>query len=165
MFSEVRRSYYYWIGKGLSLAVGGLLSYAICVNPYIWLMVKIPLVAALTCCWWWDDVGTILAIWTGLLLLLSLHEVGFDEAVQNGGPVAAIICVAALRPFVSYGWYVYFIAFPSSIAAALLDGYAIIQKYGLDSFVRNYIFRFVTIIGIGVSVLLLLSHYLLEQNI
>jgi hypothetical protein len=163
VFLEVRRSDNYWIGKGLSLAVGGYLSYAICVVPEIWLMVKIPLVAALTCCWWWDDVGTILANWTGWWLGVFLHLRGFDEAVQNGGLVAAIICVAALRPFVSYGWYVYFIAFPSSIAAVLLLAYADIQINGLDLFVRYGIFGLV--IFIGVSVLLLLSHYLLEQNI
>ena len=164
MFLEVRRSHYYWIGKGLSLAVGGFLLLAIC-DPLIVkipLMVKIPLVAALTCCWWWDDVGTILAIWTGLLLASFLNFRGFDEAVQNGGLVAAIICLAALRPFVSCGWYVYFIAFPSSIAAQSLGVYDDIQKNGLDS-VREGIFGYVFFIG--VSVLLLLSHYLLEQNI
>ena len=163
MFLEVRRSYYYWIGKGLSLVIGGVLSFLICVVPQIWLMVKIPLLAALTCRWWWDDVGTILAIRTGWLLGGFLHRRGFDEAVQNGGLVAAIICLAALRPFVSYGWYVYFIAFPSSIAALSLEAYAEIQRNGLDGFVRDAIFWFVFVIG--VSVLLLLSHYLLEQNI
>ena len=140
------------------------MSLFICDVPEIWLMVKIPLVAALTCCWWWDDIGTILAIWTGFLLGGFLHLRGFDEAVLNGGLVAAIICLAALRPFVSYGWYVYFIAFPSSIAFLSQPAYAEIQKYGLDWFVRNRIFGFVFDV-IGVSVPLLLSHYLLEQNI
>ena len=139
------------------------MSLLICVVAKIWLMVKIPLVAALTCCWWWDDIGTILAIFTGLWLRSFLSRRGFDEAVRNGGPVAAIICLAALRPFVSYGWYVYFIAFPSSIAAILLPAYDGIQKNGLDRFVRYQIFGFVKYIG--VFVLLLLSHYLLEQNI
>ncbi len=164
MFLEVRRSYYYWIGKGLSLVFGGFFSLLNLICAYsIWLKVKIPLVAALICCWWWDDVGTILAIWTGWWLGGFLYRRGFDEAVQNGGLVAAIICLAALRPFVSYGWYVYFIAFPSSIAALLLLVYAEIQNDGLDRFVRDGIFGLV--IFIGLCVLLLLSHYLLEQNI
>ena len=45
----------------------------ICGGSTLWLMVKIPLVAAISCSWWWDDVGTTLSIFTGLYLYVFLR--------------------------------------------------------------------------------------------